>query len=72
MSQSGEHALSLSNDEKKTNKRPSYSVMAEEEKKKTPGLSLMLRTSCSLGKGVSFSVDVARVWLEVKALFTKE
>lgn len=25
-----------------------------------------------IGKGVSFSVDVARVWLEVKALFTKE
>lgn len=51
MSQSGEHALSLSNDEKKTNKRPSYSVMAEEEKKKNARPVSHAENKLFIGKG---------------------
>lgn len=61
------YVLSVSNAGKKW---PSCSVMADVEKKNSQPSHA--ENKLFIGKGVSFSVDVARVWLEVKALFTKE
>lgn len=45
----------------------------KKEKKKKHSKASHAENKLLIGKGVSFFfVDVARVWLEVKALFTKE
>lgn len=47
-------------------------MAGEKERKKKPSTASHAENKLFIGKGVSFSVDVARDWLEVKALFTKE